>query len=87
MDLLDALKKMTLMPAERLNLTQKGTIEVGKDADLVIFNPETIHDNASYEDPKAKPSGIDYVLIHGKIALEGQTIINGTLGKFIPSQL
>lgn len=87
MDLLDALKKMTLMPAGRLNLTQKGTIEVGKDADLVIFNPETIHDNASYEDPKAKPSGIDYVLIHGKIALEGQTIINGTLGKFIPSQL
>ena len=81
--LIDAIRKMTLEPAERLGLAKKGRVEVGCDADLTIFNPDTIIDKADFSQ-LCPPEGIDYVLIDGKIAAKDADIVNGRLGRFIP---
>ncbi len=83
--LMDALYKMTLLPASRIGLdNQKGKIEAGYDADLVIFDPETIMDRATFEEPTLPPTGIDYVLIRGEIAVKGQQLLRENLGTFLP---
>lgn len=67
--MVDALRKITLEPAKRLGLDDiKGQIAVGADADIVIFNPETIIDKADFTHLEA-PEGIEYVLIGGRKAL------------------
>ena len=66
----EAIKKMTSMPAKRLGLTDRGIIEDGLRADLVIFDPEKIIDKATFEKPHQYPEGIDYVIINGKVVLE-----------------
>jgi len=83
--LVDALYKMTLLPAKRMGLDdQKGKIEIGYDGDLVIFDPDTIIDKATFEEPVLPPMGIDYVLINGKVAVKGQKLLREDLGTFIP---
>lgn len=81
--LIDALKKMTLMPAQRTYLHDKGVIAEGKDADIVIFDKDTIKDNATFEKPTEKPTGIEYVIINGQIAIEKNKKINDNLGTYI----
>ena len=84
LDLIDMLKKMTLLPAGKLELKTKGDIREGCDADIVIFDPDTIRDKADYvNDPSAPPEGIEYVILGGQIALEKNQIRNGTLGRYI----
>ena len=80
--LLDALRKMTLEPAKRLELDQKGRIQLGCDADITIFDPDTIIDKADFTQ-LCKPEGINYVLIGGKIALKDGERVNARLGRFI----
>ncbi|SCY97573.1 N-acyl-D-amino-acid deacylase family protein [Alkaliphilus peptidifermentans] len=87
LSLIAAIKKMTIMPAKRLGLNSKGVIKEGYDADIVIFDPLTIIDTATYEAPKNTPIGIDYVIINGTIAVENNSIVNGTIGMYIPSRL
>jgi len=87
-NMLDALKKMTLMPADILGLKNKGKIEEGKDADLVIFNPNLIDDNADFvNDPTAGNEGIKNVIIKGKIALEDGVVKKRNLGRFIKNKI
>ena len=82
LSMIDALRKMTLEPAKRLNLDRKGRIEQNCDADLTIFDPETIIDKADFSH-LAPPAGIACVLIGGKIALKDGMIENGKLGNLI----
>lgn len=82
--IIDALRKMTILPADRLKLATKGEVKEGFDADLVVLNPDTIKDNSTYLAPTTKPSGIDYVIIGGKIAAEHGNIVNNHLGTYIP---
>jgi N-acyl-D-amino-acid deacylase len=83
--LIDALYKMTFLPAKRLGIhSQKGLIKTGFDADLVIFDPETIMDRATFEEPVLPPVGIDYVLINGETAVKGQQLLRENLGTFLP---
>jgi N-acyl-D-glutamate deacylase len=71
---MEALRKMTLMPAQHLEarvpaMKQKGRVQTGADADLVIFNPETVLDQATYREPTRPPIGIEYVLVNGVIVV------------------
>jgi len=68
--LADGIKKMTSMPADKLGFSDRGRIAVGKKADVVIFNPDTIIDQATYTDPHRYPVGIETVLVNGKIAIK-----------------
>ena len=66
----EAIRKMTSWPATRLRLASRGTIKEGNWADVVIFDYEKIQDNATYEYPFRTPTGIDFVLVNGQIAVE-----------------
>ena len=66
----EAVRKMTSLPASILNLSDRGTIAVGKWADLVIFDPATVADKATFEDPFQYPVGIDTVLVNGQVVLD-----------------
>ncbi|QZY54502.1 amidohydrolase family protein [Crassaminicella profunda] len=83
MELIDALEKMTKIPAQRLKLFQKGEIKEGMDADITIFDDQIIIDQASFEEPTLKAQGLDYVLVNGKIAMEKGSVINYRSGKII----
>ena len=82
--LIDALRKMTLTPAKRLSLDKKGRIAEGCDADITIFDPDTIKDGSTYENLYIKPTGIDYVIVNGQMAVDHNEIVNARAGKFIP---
>ena len=83
--LMDAMRKVTLEPAKRLMIDdRKGQIKEGYDADITIFDPETIQDGPDFSDITIKSKGIDYVFIKGQIAAKDCDIVNGRLGVFIP---
>jgi len=63
----EAVRKMTGLPAQRLGWTDRGTIKEGNVADLVLFNPETVIDRATYTDPMAQPLGIEKVFVNGSL--------------------
>lgn len=65
----EAVYKMTGLPAKTLGLRDRGRIEQGAYADIVIFNPKTIKDKATYEKPFQYPEGIEYVIVNGEIVL------------------
>ena len=61
-----AIRKMTSLPASILGLADRGTIEPGKAADLVLFDPATVADRATFENPFQYPVGIDTVIVNGR---------------------
>ncbi|MBQ6583231.1 MAG: amidohydrolase family protein [Mogibacterium sp.] len=79
--MLEGIAKMTSLPAERLQLTRKGNLRAGSDADIVICDPETIRDRATYEDGQVPPDGIDWVLVGGEVAADHGTIVRADLGR------
>lgn len=81
--LITALEKMTLRPAERLGLEKKGRIEVGADADITVFDPETIIDKADFITLR-RSEGICWVLVGGRIAIADDETVNDRLGRYIP---
>jgi dihydroorotase/N-acyl-D-amino-acid deacylase len=70
LSLKEAIHKMTSMPAKAMGLKDRGIIEIGKKADITIFNPETIIDNATFVRPHQYSEGIEYVLVNGKLAVD-----------------
>lgn len=65
----EAVRKMTSMPAQRLGIRNRGMILEGMWADLVIFDPLTVGDKATYTNPRQYPTGISYVLVNGQVAV------------------
>ena len=61
----DAIRKMTSMPAARLKLKDRGTIAVGMKADLMLFDPATILDRSTFEQPRLRPAGLYRVFVNG----------------------
>lgn len=66
---MEAVRKMSYLPAERLHLANKGRLAIGADADITIFNPETVIDKATYEKPAQASEGIPYVLVNGVVVV------------------
>lgn len=62
----EAIRKMTSLPAAILHLSDRGVLQPGKAADLVVFNPQTIRDRATYDAPRQFPEGIPYVFVNGR---------------------
>ena len=66
----EAIRKMTSLPANRLRLFDRGRISPGMSADLVIFDPMKIQDNATFTEPLLYSEGIDYSIINGVMVIE-----------------
>jgi N-acyl-D-amino-acid deacylase len=61
----DAIRKFTALPAQRMRLTDRGVLKLGMAADVVVFDPATVTDKATFEDPNQLSQGMDYVLVNG----------------------
>jgi N-acyl-D-amino-acid deacylase len=79
----EAVRKMTSLPATILGLTDRGAIKDGMWADLVIFDPATVADKATFEDPFQYPVGIDTVLVNGAVVLDEGKHTNARPGKVL----
>ena len=66
----EAIYKMTALPASRLNLTRRGRIAPGQFADVLIFDPKNVKQNNDFVIPHVYSTGMDYVFVNGKPALE-----------------
>jgi N-acyl-D-aspartate/D-glutamate deacylase len=87
LDLMTALKKMTLMPAQRLEkhapmFKNKGRIRTGADADITIFDPDRVIDKATFDEPLQPSEGIQFVLVNGRLVINnGELVKNIFPGK------
>ena len=89
LSLMDALRKMTLMPAERLQrrvpgMLRKGRLHVGADADITVFDPARVIDRSTYRDPTLPPDGIADVIVNGvPVVRKGQLVSGVTPGEAV----
>jgi N-acyl-D-aspartate/D-glutamate deacylase len=84
LDLMTALRKMTLMPAQRLEkrapmFANKGRIRVGADADITVFDPQTVIDKATFDEPLQYSAGIPFVLVNGVAVVKNGELVGGVL--------
>ncbi len=81
-----AIRKMTSLSAQTFRLQGKGLLKDGYDADLVIFDPQGIIDQATYDSPNTPPSGIQHVLVNGIPAVEDGRVLGARSGKILRYQ-
>jgi len=79
-----AIHKMTGLPAQRFGLDGRGSIREGSHADLVLFNPETVRDTATFEDPIRCAEGIDAVWVNGVLSYNGGHATGERGGRYLP---
>ena len=79
----EAIRKMTGAAAARLGLKQRGTIRDGALADLVVFDPATVRSNATYDDPRRFPTGIEQVIVNGALVVRDGAHTGATPGRGI----
>ncbi|UCG85529.1 MAG: D-aminoacylase [Gemmatimonadota bacterium] len=82
-DLPAAVRKMTSMPADQAGIRDRGRIARGKKADLVVFSAEQVKDQATFADPHRFASGIEYVLVNGKLVVDGGSHTGGRPGQVL----
>jgi N-acyl-D-aspartate/D-glutamate deacylase len=86
--LADAIRKMTLMPAQRLEarvpaMATKGRVKIGADADLTIFDPATVIDKSTYEDATIPAAGIPFVVVGGQVVVDSGKVTTARPGRAI----
>lgn len=69
----EAVYKMSGFPAERYRIKDRGILAEGNFADVVVFDPETVADRATWEDPREKPVGFQAVLVNGQTVIDGDS--------------
>ena len=79
----DAVRKATSLPAQRLGIKDRGLLREGYYADIVVFDPETIVDKATYDEPHQYSVGIAYVFVNGEAVLDEGKITDRRPGMVI----
>jgi N-acyl-D-amino-acid deacylase len=79
----DAIRKFSALPAQRLRLTDRGVLKAGMWADVVIFDPATVHDLATFDNPNQLSEGMDYVLVNGVPVIDNGKMTGALPGKVL----
>lgn len=79
----DAIRKFSALAAERMRLSDRGVLKAGMWADVVVFDPATITDRATFENPNQLSDGMQYVLVNGVPVIDGGNATNALPGKVL----
>jgi dihydroorotase/N-acyl-D-amino-acid deacylase len=79
----EAIRKFTSLPAQRMRLADRGVIKQGMWADLAIFDPETVRDRATFEEPNQLAEGMHYVLVNGVLVVDAGKMTDALPGKVL----
>ena len=79
----DAIRKFSALPAQRMRLTDRGVLKQGMWADVVIFDPATIHDVATFANPNQLSEGMEYVLVNGVPVIQDGKMTNALPGRVL----
>jgi dihydroorotase/N-acyl-D-amino-acid deacylase len=79
----DAIRKFSALPAERMRLADRGVLKAGMWADVVVFDPATITDRATFENPNQLSVGMEYVLVNGVPVIDNGKATNALPGKVL----
>jgi dihydroorotase/N-acyl-D-amino-acid deacylase len=79
----DAIRKFSALPAQRMRLTDRGVLKQGMWADVVVFDPATIRDKATFENPNRFSEGMEYVLVNGVPVIENSKMTGALPGKVL----
>ena len=84
LSLMDAVRKMTLLPAQRLEqvapqMARKGRVQAGADADLTLFDPDQVIDRATYDSPDQYSDGVVHVIVGGTFVVRDSTLVEGVM--------
>jgi len=79
----EAIHKMTDLPALKHRLRERGRLAVGYHADVTVFDPRSIDDIATYQDPRRYPDGIRYVIVNGEVVVEGSRHTGRSAGRVL----
>jgi dihydroorotase/N-acyl-D-amino-acid deacylase len=79
----EAIRKMTALPAQKMRLADRGVLKAGMWADVVVFDPDTVTDKATFEAPNQLAVGMDYVLVNGVPVIAGGKATNALPGKVL----
>lgn len=83
LELEDAVRKMTSLPADRAGFEGRGRLEEGAWADLTLFDPDEVIDRATFQDPHNYPAGIPYVIVNGVVTVDGGEFVDLRPGKVL----
>ena len=83
LSLQDAIRKFSALPAQRLRLTDRGVLKSGMWADIVIFDPATVRDLATFDNPNQLSEGMDYVLVNGVPVIDQSKMTGALPGKVL----
>jgi N-acyl-D-amino-acid deacylase len=79
----EAIRKMSGLPAEKFQIEKRGIIIKDNHADIIVFDPNVIHDEATVENPYQYSKGVDWVIVNGKAVVKNGEITNGRPGEVI----
>jgi N-acyl-D-amino-acid deacylase len=79
----DAIRKFSALPAQRMRFVDRGVLKQGMWADVVIFDPETVHDLATFDDPNQLSQGMEFVLVNGVPVIENGKMTGALPGKVL----
>jgi dihydroorotase/N-acyl-D-amino-acid deacylase len=79
----DAIRKFSALPAQRMRFTDRGVLKAGMWADVVIFDPATVHDQATFADPNQLSQGMEYVLVNGTAVIDQGKMTGAKPGKVL----
>jgi dihydroorotase/N-acyl-D-amino-acid deacylase len=79
----DAIRKFTALPAQRMRLSDRGVLKTGMWADVVVFDPATVRDRATFDNPNQLSQGMEYVLVNGVPVIDQEKMTGALPGKVL----